>query len=313
MMENEVYAFALETALSEIQNLCPEITHSFIFTRDGELLAGDKTTDRKTMVRVVNSFDGVLEKADSLGGIEEITFQGSKGRVQVSCINQNLYIVTVTSKKADPAYVNMVSRVLIPTVLKMLEKLNPTSLKNMFPPKNEILEKLAPEPEPEPEKPERDLKLDLPVEVSLEKTKEEEEREEPSKELSSEPWKPEELTLEEPEEPELSEKPLEIPTSQLIVDTIGGLLVKGDTVKIDKNLLDEWAELCGEEKIKEVEIETFTGQTAQCKVKPITDSKYKNKGLIRIPEKLRRKLDVKRGELVRVSPLIEPENEEEAS
>jgi len=304
-MENEVYAFALETALSEIQNLCPEITHSFIFTHDGELLAGDKATDRKTMVRVVDSFDGVLEKADSLGGIEEITLQGSKGRVQVSCINKNLYMVTVTSKKADPTYVNMVSRVLIPTVLKMLEKLNPTSLKNTFPQKNEILEKPKPELEPEPEKPEIDLKLDLPAEVSLEKTEEKEE------ELSPEPWKPEEEpVLEETEEPELPEKPLEIPTSQLIVDTIGGLLVKGDTVRIDKNLLDEWAELCGEEKIKEVEIETFTGQTVQCKVKPITDSKYKDKGLIRIPEKLRRKLDVKRGELVRVSPWIEPKNEE---
>jgi len=293
-MNQEVYAFALETALSEMQNLCPSITHSFIFAHDGKLIAGDKATDHKTMVRVVDSFGGILEKADSLGGIEEITLQGSKGKAQVSRINKNIYMVTVTSKKADTTYVNMVSRVLIPTVLKMLEKLNPTSLKNTLPP-----EVTPRKPQAKPEvKPKTEPKLEpSTIDVSLP---------EPEPKPLTEP-EPEKPTLEELKPPE---EPFEIPMSQLIVDTIGGLLVRGDTVRIDKELLEEWAQLCNVKQIKEVEIETFNGQTIKCKVKPLTDPKLKGNGLIRIPEKLRRILDVQKGELVRVTPVVEPKEEE---
>ncbi|WP_161997915.1 hypothetical protein, partial [Escherichia coli] len=61
------------------------------------------------------------------------TLEGSNGRVDVSHIN-NIYFVTVASQKADINYINTVTRVLIPTVLKLLEKICPTPLKNASPP-----------------------------------------------------------------------------------------------------------------------------------------------------------------------------------
>jgi len=127
-MNDEVYAFALKNTLTEIQNICPDIKNAFIFKEDGELVAGDANTPEKTIVQVVDAFEGIFEKADSINGVEAIVLEGSKGKLIVSNI-KDFYLVTVTSGKADMKYVNTVTRVLIPTVLKLAENFNPTSLK----------------------------------------------------------------------------------------------------------------------------------------------------------------------------------------
>ncbi len=46
---------------------------------------------------------------------------------------------------------------------------------------------------------------------------------------------------------------------------------------------------------------------AECKVKTISDSKLEGRGLIRIPDKTCDMLEVKKGELVRVKPIIDKE------
>lgn len=127
-MNDEVYAFALNNTLNEIRNICPDITNAFAFREDGEIIAGDANTPQKTIVRVVDAFDGIIEKADSLDGIEGIVLEGNKGQLIVSCFN-DLYLVTVTSGKADMKLVNTVTRVLVPTILKLVEQFNPASLK----------------------------------------------------------------------------------------------------------------------------------------------------------------------------------------
>jgi predicted regulator of Ras-like GTPase activity (Roadblock/LC7/MglB family) len=132
VMDDEVYSFALKNTLNEIRNVCPDIINTFIFKEDGEIIAGDKATPDKTMVHVVDAFDGILEKAEAIGDVECITVEGSDGRVNVSRMN-DLYFVTVTARKADINYVNTVTRVLIPTVLKLLEKIYPTPLKTHSP------------------------------------------------------------------------------------------------------------------------------------------------------------------------------------
>jgi hypothetical protein len=97
----------------------------------------------------------------------------------------------------------------------------------------------------------------------------------------------------------------EPPVSQLIVENLGGLLVPSDTVRIDNAVLTQWNELYNEREIGEVEIETFDGKSTRCKVKPIKDAKYEGKGIIQMPEKVQLTLEIKKGELVRVKPVIE--------
>jgi hypothetical protein len=58
-------------------------------------------------------------------------------------------------------------------------------------------------------------------------------------------------------------------------------------------------------EIEEVEIATFGGKSARCKVRPIKDAKFESKGLVQIHEKVQFTLEIKKGELVRVKPVIE--------
>jgi len=268
-MDNEVYSFALKNTLNEIQNICPDIKNSFMFKEDGEIVAQDENTPQNVVVHLIDSFDGILEKADAIGGIEDITLDGSKGKVTISCMN-DIYLVTVTSKKADMNYVNTVTHVLIPTILRLLDKINPAPLKNKTP----------------------SLEVETETPVA-------EELEEQTETPVEKDW------TEEPEETlETETLPSELPVNQLIIENLGGLLVPSDTVRIDSEMLLQWEEFSGSTRIDQVEVETFGGKTTQCKVKPIKDSKYEGKGIIRMPEKIQLNLEVRKGELVRVKPLV---------
>jgi aspartate carbamoyltransferase regulatory subunit len=67
----------------------------------------------------------------------------------------------------------------------------------------------------------------------------------------------------------------------------------------------QWQELYEGRKIEEVELETFCGQSTRVKVKPIKDSKFEGKGIVQMPEKIQNALEIRKGELIRVKPVIE--------
>ena len=265
MIDEETYSFALKSALTEIGSICPEVKLSFIFNQEGKILAEDEKSAKYNAEKIVSNFEEIFQKSHAIGGVNSITIDAKRGKIIISNIQEGVYLATVTSKNVDMKYLETVSRVLIPTVLKLLEKIAPAPLKKPSTKESAAIK-----------------------EESQEKTITEE---------ISEP------ALNEEAEPKLSP----IPTNQLIVDTFGGLLVRQDTVKIDSEILSQWSEMLDEKDIKLVEIETFEGKTAQCKVKPIKDTKLRGKGIIRVPEKLCELLDIKKGELVRVRPAISRE------
>jgi len=277
-LDDETYSFALENTLSEIQSICPDVKNCFMFREDGETIARTENTPEKVVINFINSFDGILEKAEAIGGVEEITLEATKGRTTISSM-KDLYIVTVTTEDADWDYINTLTHVLIPTILKLLEKINPTSLKSR---------KSSPEIEPEIPK------IEKPADEYAEEEKEEED-------IQIEKLFPEALKETKDNEQNFSE----LSVSQLIVEDLGGLLVPSDTVRIDNEILSKWAESCENSKIEEVIVETFDGKATTSKIKPIKDSKYEGKGVIRMPEKIQLKLDIRKGELVRVKPIID--------
>ena len=221
-MNKDPYAVALESALTEIKNICPDVTHSFIFTKDGAIVARVSETDEETTEKMISSFQSVAEKADTIGSLKAFYVNGKNGKLILSGVN-GMYLALAASENADTTYLHSVIRVIIPTVLKLLETVTPTPL------------------------------------------------------------------------------PQSAPSKQLVVDTLSGFFV-GDSVQIDTELLEEWAELSNQKGISEVEIESFGGEATQCKVREINDSKLKGKGMIRIPEKVCKTLEVKKGELVMVKP-----------
>ena len=285
-MYDELYSFALKNTLDEIRNLCPDITNAFMFKEDGEIIASDEITPQQSIVHVIDDFDGLLKKAETMGGIEQITIEGSKGRVNVSHMNNN-YLVTITSQSADKNYVNMISRVLFTTVVKLLDKISPTALKNN-----------PTEPEPELQ-----TVIDKNAETTEQNDNEPEIKEaEPSEQPSNEP------ETEEAEPAEPSTKPeaacAETMANQFMVEDLQGLLVKADTVRVDEATLQQWQQLCDDQRIEEVEIETFTGQSMRVKIKPIKDQKQEGKGIVQMPQKIQQMLEIRKGELVRLKPII---------
>jgi hypothetical protein len=280
-MNNNVYAFALKSTLDEIQGACPDVSNTFIF-KDGKILAKSETADENTANLTINAFDSITERADTLGGLEAVTIQGANGRVSIACMN-DFYLTTVLSKKADEKYVNTLTRVLIPTVIKLVEKIHPTSTDD---------ETLTVNPEPvEEEAAEEDAES---AEADENETAEEEET------ATTEP-------AEEQETPAVDDEPLlpEPPVTQLIIEDLGGLLVPSDTVRIDKAVITQWNDLYGDKKIEEVDLETLDGKTTRCKFKHIKDSKRKEKGIIQMPEKIQLTLEIAKGELVMVKPVVE--------
>jgi hypothetical protein len=103
---------------------------------------------------------------------------------------------------------------------------------------------------------------------------------------------------------------------KLVVDTFSGFFA-GDSVQIDVETLLEWTKnndpslsgkLTEEQKLQEiiehVRIETFAGNSTLCKVKEISDQKLAGKNMIRIPEKVCNTLEIRKGDLVKVKPVL---------
>jgi hypothetical protein len=303
-MSNEVYALALKSTLQEIQNACPDVTSNFIF-KDGEIIAKTKNTEEETATQTINAFNDITERADVIGGLEAVTIQGAEGKINIAAMN-DFYLTTVSSKEADEKYVNTLTRVLIPIVIKLVEEIQSASEENETitnydeapttvepePVEDEVTEEIAYEPAYEPAD-----------EVDEANDTENEQPEEPEEETAA----PELYEEPEPVELEVYDDPLlpEPPVTQLMVENLGGLLVPSDTVRIGQEVIAQWKELYSDKKINEVEVEALNGKSTRCKFKQIKKSKDSGKGIIKMPEKIQLTLETASGELVTVKPIVE--------
>jgi hypothetical protein len=291
-MSNEVYALALKSALQEIQNACPDVTNTFIF-KDYEILAKTKNVSDATATQTRNAFNDITERADILGGLEAVTIQGAEGKANVAAMN-DFHLTTVSSKQADEKYVNTLTRVLIPLVIKLVEEIQSAL------PETNTNDEATPTFEPEP--------------VEEEVTEEVFDELEPAE---AEAFQPEAVDEEaamrklydepEPIELEVDNEPLlpEPPITQLIVENLKGFRVPADTIRIGQEVIDQWNELYSDNKINEVEVEALNGKSTRCKFKEIKKSKDSGKGIIQMPEKIQLTLEIASGELVTVKPIVE--------
>ncbi len=115
-----------------------------------------------------------------------------------------------------------------------------------------------------------------------------------------------------------STQPQLTPSKKMIVETLTGFFT-GDSVQIDAEILNAWTKnndpfvhvrgvLTGEQsapkEIEQVKIETIDGTSTLCKVKEMHALNTKAKNMIRIPEKICKSLEIKKGDLVRVEPAL---------
>jgi hypothetical protein len=317
-MSNEAYAFAFDNALKEMKNVCPDLATTFIFDENSETVAKDNDIPQEAVNKAMDEFHYIKERAEAIGGLETVTVQGCEGRLNIAHID-NFYLATVVSKEADEKFAGALYRVLIPTIVKLVDQL-PAALKNEAPMNTEpeltqepieqaYHEEALEEPQhfsPENNEPETvesefaqteyaTSEQSSFEEANAEGTAVEEQIETSAEELNG---KSEDLEENGPVLPEP-------PVTQVIVESLSGLLIKSDTVRIDNSVISRWNDLYGEKKIQEVDLEALDGKTIRCKFKPIKDSKYEGKGVIQMPEKIQLALGTSSGELVMVKPAVE--------
>jgi predicted regulator of Ras-like GTPase activity (Roadblock/LC7/MglB family) len=102
-MNEDPYAVALKNALTEIKNICPDVSRSFIFNNDGAIVADSSETDQKTMEKMIHSFQSVAEKADTIGSLKALHVNGKKGKLILSNVN-DLYLALVASENATQSF-----------------------------------------------------------------------------------------------------------------------------------------------------------------------------------------------------------------
>jgi len=126
-MSREVYSTALKTTLTEVKKMCPDITSSFIFGKDGTMIAGDGEADA-LMENTMHSFQDLAKKSVVIGRLDALSVDGEKGKTYISRVN-DMYLVVAASPTMDTTYLRAVTKVIVPTVLKVLENIAPTPLK----------------------------------------------------------------------------------------------------------------------------------------------------------------------------------------
>jgi len=294
-MNEEIFNIALRNALVEIKKALTDINWSFVLTNNGMVITSEEDAVDPNMAKAASSFQSLAEKAGAIGGLDNMLITGEKGKVYVSSIS-DLYLVAGLTKNADLVYFRTITGAVLPTVLKVLDSVaSPSLAPTPFKPTSPI-----------PYSPVRPAPSELRIE---EEEKEEEAAEEEKYVEAEETEEPEALEPGKPQRIEAHKQLENVPSQQLIVDRFGGFMVKADTVQLDADILKRWSALLDVNEIDEVDIETFSGKTARCKAKLITDSKLEGRGLIRIPEKTCQLLDVRRGELVRVKPVALEESD----
>ena len=207
--------------------------------------------------------DGIngITHANCIGGIENFTIQDINTQLSLTSVD-SVYLATLSSRQTDQKIIKSLTRVVVPTVIQLSNGKTAISQK----------------------KKKRQTKTVSAAKGAI---------------LPPE-LKPEVKPISEPEAPPEPILP-KAPSSQLMVERIGGLLVPSDLVRIDLEVVEKWRELFGDKYFSMVSVETLEGRTAKCRFR----TKSIAKGIIQIPDRILRSLQTGKGKLVIVKPVIE--------
>jgi hypothetical protein len=305
MMSN-VCTPAFQTMISEIQKMNPDITGSFVFKENGVILAKDGFTVHDSAQKFIGSFNAIKEKSQTIGGLHALTIHSDYKEVSVTSAN-NHYLTMMYSKKADKRLVELLTKILVPSIVKLVDQLalKLTTEQEILPGDdneslnygtNEVYPDTQPGLQIQTNDQESIITNSKAQQPNIESTTKNFEKTVETLSLQDEF---EQLDVEFNYKPNLPQ----LPENQLIVEKLGGLLPRPNTVRIDKELIDKWEDIFKNKKIEKIIVESLNKKTS-CKFEPIKDPKYSDKGLIQIPEKIQNIIEVTTGGLVTIKPII---------
>jgi hypothetical protein len=254
----------IQTIINEFKTLGSDITNTVVFKMDGETLAACENTTPEQTQSLIDGINGITH-ANCIGGIENLTVQDINTQLSLTAVD-SVYLATLSSRQTDQKIIKSLTRVVVPTVIRL--STGKTAVSSTVSQKKK-------KPQPKTKSPAKGAIL--PPEL-----------------------KPEIKPLSEPEAPPEPILP-KAPSSQLMVERIGGLLVPSDLVRIDLEVVEKWRELFGDEYFSMVSVETLEGKTVNCRFR----TKSIAKGIIQVPDRILRSLQTGKGKLVIVKPVIE--------
>ena len=128
---------AFQTMVDELQKVAPDIKGALIFKDHGTILAKDNGTTEQSANKFIKMFNEIEDKTQKIGGLQSLTVFGTQGEISVSNVN-GMYLATIYPKQADKRTIELLTKVLVPTVVKFLDQLAPSSKPN------EIMSELIP-------------------------------------------------------------------------------------------------------------------------------------------------------------------------
>ena len=271
----EASSTALQTIIGEFKNISPELTSAFVFKKDGKILASTEAITEDQAKKLSDAYSEVADEAEVVGGVETLTIYSADSQLNITSMD-NCYLVTVSSRSAEEKMVKALTCVIVPTVVRLLDQISPAL------PDNQLFD------------------IEEPEVNRVEETVEPPEEPTPMESLPDLPEVTSELIFPKP------------PVNQFMVEKIGGLLAASNTVRVDKDVVDKWSDLYTDKEITQVNIETLEGKTVICKFKPMKEADSNAKGIIKIPDKILRVLQIDEGKLVIVKPVILTAKEKES-
>ena len=296
---NQACNQALQNMIDEMQEITPEITGIFIFENNGTIVAKDKSTTDQSAQQFITAFNGVEEKANSIGGLETLTLYGNYGEIHISDLN-DLRIATVNSNKGDKRTVDIVTKVLAPSIIRLANKLSNTTTNTA-----------TTEPQIETTIPSESIETQtdkttefIPYNTNDVLIDDEEAQTILNLGMNSIPQPSPTIKLN--ETPQEDTEILTI-TNQLKVAKLKTLMLRSNSIRIDKELITRWEENSGNKRIEEVRIESLKGNATTCKFEAIKDQNAVGRGLIQMSDKTQSSLGVAEGEIVIIKPICKDE------
>lgn len=102
-------------------------------------------------------------------------------------------------------------------------------------------------------------------------------------------------------EPKRVTEQVKLPSTQFMIEKIGGFLVASDSVRLDSDVVADWETQLSGKTFTKVAIETLRGRQVTCKFKAQKEAQ----GVIGVPDKILQALDCGKGTLVMVRPVTE--------
>lgn len=251
---------AIQTVIDEFKTLSPEISKIAVFRFSGEVLAASKDTTPEQIQALIACLNGV-KHVGCIGGLKDYVIQDGNSQLLITQVD-DAYFVALHSRSGDQKRINSLLKVIAPSVIRLALGTTVARLAD-----NELESSAVVE----------ERKVDV-----------------------------ERLVVEKPTCQDvvasrlmLESKP-NVPSSQFMVERIGGFLVAPDVVRIDGDVVVGWQVYFEGKPISKVVVETLEGKSVICKFRVQNGAK----GVLGVPDKILKALGCSKGALVMVKPVI---------